>query len=80
MGTNTRSSAAWPALLDLPPALRECAPWWLATLDRALRERDYCAAAEADRELTRLGWRVSTHRVLVPRYARTEEARHAATS
>jgi len=66
----TRARAAWPTLPDLPPALRDCAAWWLGALDRALRERDYSAAAEADRELDRLGWHVSA------RPAPRKEARH----
>jgi len=59
MGPNSESRPAWPAADDLPDALRDCAPWWLASLDRALRGRDYDSAAEADRELARLGWHVS---------------------
>ena len=42
--TNT---GAWAASDELPDALRDCAPWWLASLDRALFARDYPAAAEA---------------------------------
>lgn len=44
---------------DLPPALRDCAAWWLGELERALAARDYDLAGLADSELVRLGWIVT---------------------
>lgn len=59
MGTKDEPSGAWPGADSVPEALRDCAPWWLGSLERALRDRDYSAAAEANRELVRLGWHVT---------------------
>ena len=43
---------------DLPPALRDLPSWWVGELDRALEQGDFDLAAEAARELRRLGLEV----------------------
>jgi len=40
---------------DLPPVLRELPSWWFGELDRALEQGEFDVAAEAARELRRLG-------------------------
>jgi len=57
---------------SLPPAT-EWPLFWFAALEKAVEEGDHQAAAEAQRELARLGVRVSYGRPEAPR----QEVSHA---
>lgn len=62
------------AKTQLPPPELDLPIYWFAVLDRAVAAGDHQAAAEAQRQLARLGVRVSYG---VKRPETTEETAHA---